>query len=366
MYPRLTSSRIDQRLALPSESYLIPYFNALDNYLGVGPPVYFVTKGGSPTSRAGQRHLCGRFTTCESTSLMNTLEGERKRSESSFLAEPGASWLDDFFLWLDPRIDTCCRVRKADPSVFCSARDSDRLCRPCFEGRQPAWNITLSGLPEDGEFMRYVQQWLVSPTNEDCPLGGMASYGSALSLSHDQVEASHFRTFHTPLKSQDDYINALTAANRIAKTISDDTGLEVFPYSVFYVFFEQYLTIVGTTQEILGLGLASVLLVTALLLGSWRTGVIVTSVVALTVTNVMGVMAVWGISLNALSLVNLVISLGIAVEFCSHIARAYVSAGPGLPVEHPSGDKDRKRRVWQALSDVGPSVSALIGPTVPL
>jgi len=80
---------------------------------------------------------------------------------------------------------------------------------------------------------------------------------------------------------------------------------------------------------------------------------IVTGVVALTVTNVMGVMSIWGISLNALSLVNLVISLGIAVEFCSHIARAFVSAGAGYPI---NDERDRKRRVWVALSEVGPSV----------
>jgi Niemann-Pick C1 protein len=71
----------------------------------------------------------------------------------------------------------------------------------------------------------------------------------------------------------------------------------------------------------------------------------------------MGVMAVWGVSLNAISLVNLVISLGIAVEFCAHIARAFMSAGSGLPVDHPAGQKERDERMWTALVDVGPSVS---------
>jgi len=106
----------------------------------------------------------------------------------------------------------------------------------------------------------------------------------------------------------------------------------------------------------LGLGLASVLIVNALMLGSWRTGSIVTAVVALTVVTVMGVMSIWGISLNAISLVNLVISLGISVEFCAHVARAFMSAGTGLPVDHPSGQKERDERMWTALVDVGPSV----------
>ena len=70
----------------------------------------------------------------------------------------------------------------------------------------------------------------------------------------------------------------------------------------------------------------------------------------------LGVMAVWGIYLSALSLVNLVISLGIAVEFCAHIARAFMTAGSGLPDDHPAGQKERDERMWTALVDVGPSV----------
>lgn len=206
--------------------------------------------------------------------------------------------------------------------------------------------------------MQYLRQWLVQPTTEDCSLAGKASFGTALSLSpdHDEVLASHFRTFHTPLKSQADFINSFTAAHRIADGLSQETGMSIFPYSLHYVFFDQYAHIVAITEQILGLGLGAVLLVTAVLLGSWRTGTIVTGVVALTVLSVMGMMAVWGIMLNAISLVNLVISLGIAVEFCAHIARAFMSAGSGLPVDHPAGQKERDERMWTALVDVGPSV----------
>ena len=216
-------------------------------------------------------------------------------------------------------------------------------------------------MPEGEEFIRFLMKWLDSPTDEECPLGGKAAYSSAVSLMGDYsgVQASHFGTFHSPLKTEDDFINAFAAAHRIADDISSKTGTHVFPYSSFYVFFDQYAHIIATTQEVLGLGLASVLLVTALLLGSWRTGTIVTGVVALTVVSVMGVMGVWGISLNAISLVNLVISLGIPVEFCSHVARAFMGAGVGLPEDHPAGQKERDERMWTALVDVGPSVCNL-------
>lgn len=80
----------------------------------------------------------------------------------------------------------------------------------------------MEGLPTDTEFMRYLRQWLVSPSDESCPLGGKAPYSSALSLSDDgnAVELSHFRTYHTPLKKQSDFIEALAAAERIAADLS--------------------------------------------------------------------------------------------------------------------------------------------------
>jgi Niemann-Pick C1 protein len=114
---------------------------------------------------------------------------------------------------------------------------------------------------------------------------------------------------------------------------------------------------VSIAVEVITLALVAILVIVSLLLGSWRTGGIVTVTCFLAVNSVMGVMGYWGISLNAISLVNLVISLGIAVEFCSHIARAFMGAGQGIHFDRPEGQKERDERAWTALVDVGPSVS---------
>lgn len=232
---------VDQRLALPQDSYLIPYFDALDRYLDVGPPVYFVADHIDVSSRPGQQALCGRFTTCADLSIANTLEAERKRPSVSFLANPPAVWIDDFLAWLNPVLETCCRVRIDDETIFCGPNEPERRCKPCFLDKEPPFDITMEGLPEGKEFMKYLQHWLESPTDENCPLGGKSSYGNALSIASDNssVVASHFRTYHTPLKTQSDFINALAAARRIADDLEARTGAKVYPYSLFYVFFDQ-------------------------------------------------------------------------------------------------------------------------------
>lgn len=144
-----------------------------------------------------------------------------------------AIWEDDFFLWLSPALEDCCRVKKSDPTIFCKPEDSDYGCKPCLEEEQ--WNTTMIGFPEGLEFMKYLQVWLESPTNAACPLGGKASYSSALSVKDNKVELSSFRTYHTPLKTQNDFINALAAAQRIAQGLSDRLGVQVFPYSIYAV-----------------------------------------------------------------------------------------------------------------------------------
>ncbi|KAF2124074.1 multidrug efflux transporter AcrB transmembrane domain-containing protein [Dothidotthia symphoricarpi CBS 119687] len=335
---------LDQRIAIPSDSYLIPYFNDLYDYLDVGPPVYFVTKELDVTKRKPQKELCGRFSTCDQDSLANVIEAERKRPEVSFLAASAANWLDDFFLWLNPENEKCCVDDKG---------------KPCFQDRTPAWNMTLSGMPEGEEFIHYLERWIDAPTTEECPIGGKAAYSDALVIDskHLTIPASHFRTSHTPLRSQEDFIAAYTAARRISREISQDVDTEVFPYSKFYIFFDQYTTIVRLAGALIGSALAAVLVITTILLGSIATGLIVTLVVAMTVSAIIGSMAVMGVSLNAVSLVNLIICVGISVEFTAHIARAFTFPSRATMEKAPRHRfRGRDARAWTAMVNVASSV----------
>lgn len=219
--------------------------------------------------------------------------------------------------------------------------------------------------------MRYLNQWLVSPTDESCPLGGRSSYSAALSLAPDRtnVEYSHIRTYHSPLKNQRDFIEALDAARRIAADLSRRSGTEVFPYSVFYVFFSSYDSIWTTTLFVLLMTLVAIGSVAAFILGSFRTAAVIVTTIFLSVFSLLGLMGAWNIALNPLSLVNLVIGVrsplesasqlrsqlilctqqaGISVEFCSHIARSFMGVNGGL--------SDRDERAFAALVNVGPSV----------
>jgi len=336
---------LDQRIAIPSDSYLIQYFNDLDDYFGVGPPVYFVTRELNITQREHQRQLCGRFSTCHQYSLANILEQERKRAEVSYIADPAASWVDDFFLWLNPAYEECCVVDH----------------KPCLADRRPPWNSALKGMPEGNEYIYYLSKWLKASATSECPVAGQAAYSDAVVVDHNRttILASHFRTSHTPLRSQSDFINAYRSARRIASEISSyqSEDFSVFPYSKFYIFFDQYTSIVRLSAALLGSAIAVILFLTTVLLGSLATGLVVTITVAMTLIDIIGAMAVTNVSLNAVSLVNLIISVGISLEFCAHIARAFqfpsITVMERAPRNRPRG---KDARAWAALVNVGASV----------
>ncbi|KAH8703106.1 putative patched sphingolipid transporter [Talaromyces proteolyticus] len=331
---------LDQRIALPRDSYLIQYFDDLDAYFQTGPPVYFVTRDVNMTQRSHQRQMCGRFSTCEEYSLSFVLEQEAKRPNVSYISGSTASWIDDFFYWLNPQQD-CCKEGK----------------KVCFEDRVPPWNISLFGMPEGQEFIHYAEKWIKSPTDASCPLGGKAPYSDALVIDPKDItiSASHFRSSHTPLKSQADFINAYASARRISSDLSNEHNIDIFPYSKFYIFFDQYASIIRLTGTLLGAAVAIIFVLSSLLLGSVATGAVITTTVVMIVVDIIGTMAVAGVSLNAVSLVNLVICVGIGVEFCAHIARAFMFPSRTILDRSPKL-RGKDARAWTALVNVGGSV----------
>ena len=64
-------------------------------------------------------------------------------------------------------------------------------------------------------------------------------------------------TYHSILQMSSEFINALKRAHELCSSVTAELGdgHEVFPYSVFYVHYEQYLTIIPNMLENIGLAL---------------------------------------------------------------------------------------------------------------
>lgn len=333
---------LDQKLSMPDDSYVLEYFKNMSEYLHTGAPVYFVVEEGlNYSSPEGQNSVCGGVG-CNNNSLVQQVYTASLISSYSTIASTPSSWLDDYFDWVKPQ-STCCRYYN-NTGTFCNASVVNSSCVSC----RP---MTPSGKqrPEGEDFMHFLPMFLSDNPNFKCGKGGHAAYATAVDLypNNTGVGATYFMTYHTILKESPDYIEALKMARILADNITQSIDHKVIAYSVFYVFYEQYLTIVHDTALNLCASLAAIFVVTTVLLGFelWA-GVLVSCTIAMILVNMFGVMWLWGISLNAVSLVNLVMSCGISVEFCSHIVRAFTI----------SVKKNRVERAEEALAHMGSSV----------
>jgi Niemann-Pick C1 protein len=128
-------------------------------------------------------------------------------------------------------------------------------------------------------------------------------------------------TYSVPLVTTDDYVSAINDQ----KSPFDTDSSFSFGYSVFYIYFEQYLHIDtealrGVLVSIAVVGVASFLLILHPLAS-------LVSIIALGFieTDLMAVMYLWDIDLNAISVVNLITSVGLAVENTAHFTRGFMA-----------------------------------------
>lgn len=335
---------LDQALAMPEDSYVLRYFRSMAQYLSVGPPVYFIIKGNYSYNNVGKQNLICGGGGCQYDSLLGQVYTASIWSNKSYIAQPATSWLDDYVDWLRPVGNPpCCRTYNDDK--FCPStvkNDSCFSCRVNYTG----------GRPDPNQFYRRLPMFLHDNPGPTCTKGGHAAYNRAVKFNPDgtTVAGSYFMTYHTVLKTSQDYTNALRNARRISENVTrtlNEKGVQVFAYSVFYVFYEQYLTVVHDAVVQLFVSLVAIFFVTTFLLGldPWS-GAIIVSTIVLILVNMIGMMYFWSVSFNAISLVNLVMCVGISVEFCAHLVRAF-KVNTGLT---------RNERAKESLATMGSSV----------
>ncbi|XP_020839715.1 NPC1-like intracellular cholesterol transporter 1 [Phascolarctos cinereus] len=312
---------LDQELSLPQDSYLLDYFLFLNRYFEVGVPVYFVTTSGyNFSSLDGMNAICSS-SGCDPYSLTQKIQYATEFPEESYLAIPASSWVDDFIDWLSP-LSECCRLYRNNS--FCPSTEGTFTCLQ---------RCVSTARPTEEQFHNYLPWFLEDKANIKCPKGGLGAYDGSVNISADgEILATRFMAYQTALKNSQEYTGALQAARELAKNITTDLrkvpgtdpNFEVFPYTITFVFYEQYLTIVSEGLLILFYCLIPTFAVCYLLLGmDLRSGFLNLFSIIMIIVDTAGFMALWGISYNAVSLINLVTAVGISVEFVSHITHSF-------------------------------------------
>ncbi|KAG4051202.1 hypothetical protein PC123_g13580 [Phytophthora cactorum] len=380
---------LPQKEAMPSNSYMIEYFNALDVYLATGSPVYFIVEtsyGRNPASWSlndesvetifcKSKDICGTYSI---PNIMNALANHGDESVTHISPGTTYSWMDDFWGFVNPDSE-CCRVDsegayapiETGNETYTTLRSDDDTCLPSSE--------TVPPVPED-EYMSLFSMFATASAGTSCSYGGGSIYRGQFSIDTDpiptvtsstpavkinssgygdEITAWSYMVTGTSNPTQQRYIDSYKQNLAAAEWISEKTGVDVWVYNLTYVYFEQYLTIIHDAYELIGLSLAAIFVITTLYLGN----VFYSLVISLTATNivvlVLGLMQPLDIMLNGLSIVNLIIAAGISVEFCGHYVRFFAKA-------NGTGDERARDALRQVFTSVifGITITKVIGLSV--
>ena len=128
--------------------------------------------------------------------------------------------------------------------------------------------------------------------------------------------------------------------------IAEKTDLDAFPITRVFIFFEQYAITSRETLRNLIIAAIAVLVVTSPFLVDCTVTIIVVLNFASLICELFGLMVIWDVSLNSVSMINLVMAIGFAVDYSAHIAHAYITSNMVTANE----------RVVDALNTLGASV----------
>jgi Niemann-Pick C1 protein len=156
-------------------------------------------------------------------------------------------------------------------------------------------------------------------------------------------------------KGYDFFVKPFTLEDIPANT---PPSTNVFTYSLFYVFFDQYTYIRGVMTQNILLGIAAVFFAIQIL-SSLSIAIFISVAGFLVMLQLMGCMWILNevlggfvIEMNAVFVVNLVTSIGFGVEFCNHIGMNFMKQ-----------QGTREERAKKALSNMGSSVLVGIAST---
>ena len=127
-----------------------------------------------------------------------------------------------------------------------------------------------------------------------------------------------------------------------------------FSFSQEMLDYELYFVFVDETLLSCGLSLVAVFIVVVIITGSIPITCLVVLAILLVDLFLIALIFYWDLTFNNVVVVNLVIAIGLAVDYSAHIAHSYLTTVP--PKELELNSEKRKYKAQKAISGMGSSV----------
>ncbi|KAA0702921.1 Patched domain-containing protein 3 RND-type protein RNDEu-3 [Triplophysa tibetana] len=154
-----------------------------------------------------------------------------------------------------------------------------------------------------------------------------SGFSEDVNFTNNKILASRMFIQTVNITTAVDEKNMLNAFRETAERCGKlQTAVNVMVYHPAFIYYDQYAVIVSNTIQNIAVATCVMLLISLLLIPNPLCSVWVTFAIASVIVGVTGFMALWDVSLDSVSMINLVICIGFSVDFSAHISYAFVAS----------------------------------------
>ncbi|XP_071508891.1 patched domain-containing protein 3-like [Diadema antillarum] len=106
---------------------------------------------------------------------------------------------------------------------------------------------------------------------------------------------------------------------------ADGSNMSLTAFSPFFITYEQYVIIRPLTIQTLSIAVACMFVIAFILIPSPICSLVVTICIASIEIGIIGYMSLWDVSLDSVSMINLILCIGYSVDFSAHITYSFLS-----------------------------------------
>ncbi|XP_033117037.1 patched domain-containing protein 3-like isoform X2 [Anneissia japonica] len=288
----------DFRWFLPADSYATEFIDASE--------LYYPQGGLSSGIYLNNIDMFRDRSTVDA--LYNNVKDEKYVDSSSF-----SNWYEEFGQWIEEN--------KANEQEYN--------------------NLTMWPDTEQA-FQSWVQEFLRDP------MGGV-TYTSDVIINDEsntfEIITSRITFQHVVFKGSKEEVEAMDSIQALVDSYDFEGDGYAFAYSQFYLDYETNKVIQDELYRNMGLACLCVFVVILLLLANLQACCLVFLSVFLTLIDLAGFIHHWGLTIDTVVTIQLILSIGIAVDYAAHIGHTFLTV---------TGTKNERAR--KAITDIGPAV----------
>ncbi|ESO99305.1 hypothetical protein LOTGIDRAFT_213342 [Lottia gigantea] len=110
------------------------------------------------------------------------------------------------------------------------------------------------------------------------------------------------------------------------REITSKSYLNIFPFSAPFIYFEQYVMVLPSTLQTMGIAVACMFVITILFMPHPIMVTLVTLNMFSILAGILGFLYYWDLSLSSITMIHLIMSVGFSVDFSAHVCHGFISS----------------------------------------